>query len=188
MADEFEHRAYIAIGSNLGDRLTSLQRACKIMDSTEGLRIRRTSGLWQTKAMYVLDQDDFLNGVVEVDTSLNPTELLDRLQQIETELGRIKSTEKGPRTCDLDILLYDDIIYEDERLSIPHALMLERAFVLEPLCELIPDNSPPHATTKPFREYLGGLDPTSRPASTQILLSPTLKPLLPLDASKQTLL
>jgi 2-amino-4-hydroxy-6-hydroxymethyldihydropteridine diphosphokinase/dihydropteroate synthase len=85
--------------------------------------------------MYVEDQDKFLNGVCEVKTTLEPIELLDSLQGIEQELKRVKTVDNGPRTIDLDILLYEDLHYRDERLSIPHPLMHERGFVLLPLCE-----------------------------------------------------
>ncbi|KAM0100568.1 trifunctional dihydropteroate synthetase [Aspergillus fumigatus] len=85
--------------------------------------------------MYVLDQDPFMNGVCEVETSLGPLELLDKLQSIELALGRRKLIDKGPRSIDLDILLYDQEVFSHERLNIPHKLMLERDFVLRPLCQ-----------------------------------------------------
>ncbi|KAF2805724.1 folic acid synthesis protein [Mytilinidion resinicola] len=138
-----KHRAFIALGSNLGDRIRWIEEACKAMESGGGLkgeighdiRILRTSSLWQTSAMYVLDQADFLNGVCEIETLLSPIELLDRLQAIENQLGRVKLIDKGPRNIDLDILLYDQTIFLNERLQIPHKLMLEREFVLRPLSD-----------------------------------------------------
>lgn len=150
------HRVFIALGSNMGDRITTIEKACRLLDKHENIKILRTSGLWETKAMYVTDQADFLNGACEVgmssstlhnkqgnvvltseqvETSLGPTELLDELQRIETALNRVKLIDKGPRTIDLDILLYDDEVIQHERLQVPHKLMLERAFVLEPLAE-----------------------------------------------------
>jgi 2-amino-4-hydroxy-6-hydroxymethyldihydropteridine diphosphokinase / dihydropteroate synthase len=127
---------YIAFGSNIGDRISNIESACNLIDSLgPATRITRTSGLWETEPMYVEDQDPFLNGVCEIMTDLEPVELLDSLQGIERELKRVKVVDKGPRTIDLDILLYGEERYEDERLTIPHPLMHERGFVLEPLCE-----------------------------------------------------
>lgn len=127
---------YIAFGSNLGDRLSNIESACHLIDSINPTtRITRTSGLWETEPMYVKDQDKFLNGVCEITTTLEPLELLDSLQGIEQELKRVRAVDKGPRTIDLDILLYGDEKYQDDRLTIPHPLIRERAFVLRPLFE-----------------------------------------------------
>lgn len=129
------HRAFIALGSNLGDRVAMIEQACKAMEASGLIRILRTSSLWETTAMYVLDQEKFVNGVCEVATSLSPLELLDELQSIEKRMGRVKVIDKGPRNIDLDILLYDEQTFSNDRLLIPHKLMLEREFVLRPLCE-----------------------------------------------------
>ncbi|CAI6337588.1 unnamed protein product [Periconia digitata] len=134
-----QHRAYIALGSNLGHRISMIEEACNKMDLTGQIRVRRTSSLWETKPMYVVDQDKFVNAVCEVKTSLSPLDLLDKLQAIEQNMGRVKVIDKGPRNIDLDILLYNNSKFSNERLQIPHSLMLEREFVLRPLCELIPD-------------------------------------------------
>ncbi|KAI5290909.1 trifunctional dihydropteroate synthetase [Ascosphaera aggregata] len=135
-------KAYIALGSNMGDRLSMLEQSLKHM-MAHGIRVTRTSSLYETAPMYVTDQDPFLNGICEVETSLAPTELLDALQSIENEMGRVKIIDKGPRVIDLDIVLYNDVVYSDERLNIPHKLMLEREFVLRPLCQLIPEEHYP---------------------------------------------
>ena len=151
------HRAFIALGSNMGDRLKMIELACKLLEHSGEVSILRTSSLWETKAMYVENQADFLNGVCEVwtllqiyihnlrkwllienlqvETTLEPISLLDRIQNIERELGRVKTIDKGPRNIDLDILLYDHQKIELERLTVPHKLMLERKFVLYPLCQ-----------------------------------------------------
>jgi 2-amino-4-hydroxy-6-hydroxymethyldihydropteridine diphosphokinase/dihydropteroate synthase len=102
-----------------------------------GIRIIATSGLWQTKAMYVKDQDDFLNGVCIVDSPLQPLELMKTLQRIENELGRVKVIDKGPRNIDLDILLWEEGSFcsDDPDLTIPHKLMEERDFALAPLSQ-----------------------------------------------------
>jgi 2-amino-4-hydroxy-6-hydroxymethyldihydropteridine diphosphokinase / dihydropteroate synthase len=126
--------AYIALGSNLGDRVAEIEKACRLMDAA-GVRIRRTSSLWETEPMYVTDQDQFLNGVCEVETELEPLALLDALQAIEREMGRKKVVDKGPRNIDLDILLYGDRTVKGERLNVPHIGIPEREFVLRPLAE-----------------------------------------------------
>ncbi|KZZ89291.1 7,8-Dihydro-6-hydroxymethylpterin-pyrophosphokinase, HPPK [Ascosphaera apis ARSEF 7405] len=135
-------KAYIALGSNMGDRLSMLEQSLDEMEA-RNIHVLRTSSLYETAPMYVTDQDVFLNGICEVETTLSPIELLDALQSIENEMGRVKLIDKGPRVIDLDIVLYDDIVYSDKRLDIPHKLMLEREFVLRPLCQLIPHEKPP---------------------------------------------
>jgi 2-amino-4-hydroxy-6-hydroxymethyldihydropteridine diphosphokinase / dihydropteroate synthase len=138
---ELKHRAFIALGSNIGDRFAVIEAACKSMESQGDIRIVQTSGLWETQAMYVEDQDSFLNGACEIITSLGPYELLDRLQFIENDLGRVKLIDKGPRNIDLDILLYDREVIDSDRLTVPHKLMLEREFVLRPLAQYVNDPS-----------------------------------------------
>ncbi|KAI5301861.1 trifunctional dihydropteroate synthetase, partial [Ascosphaera pollenicola] len=135
-------KAYIALGSNMGDRLSMLEQSLEEMEA-RGIHVLRTSSLYETTPMYVTDQDVFLNGICEVETALSPIELLDALQSIENEMGRVKIIDKGPRVIDLDIVLYNDLVYSSKRLDIPHKLMLEREFVLRPLCQLIPHEKPP---------------------------------------------
>ncbi|KAG0156994.1 hypothetical protein PDIDSM_4177 [Penicillium digitatum] len=131
------HRVFIALGSNVGDRVEMIEQACFEMDRA-GIKVKRTSSLFETAPMYVLDQDPFINGVCEVETTLEPLDLLDALQSIEIDMGRKKLIDKGPRSIDLDILLYDQKIFSHERLNIPHNLMLERDFVLRPLSQYAP--------------------------------------------------
>jgi 2-amino-4-hydroxy-6-hydroxymethyldihydropteridine diphosphokinase/dihydropteroate synthase len=128
----------IAFGSNLGDRFDWIEKACREMEAA-GIRIIATSGLWQTKAMYVEDQADFLNGVCIVETSRQPIELMNMLQGIEDRLGRVKFVDKGPRNIDLDILLWDHGAVQSEYpdLTIPHKLLEERDFVLAPLTQYV---------------------------------------------------
>ncbi|KAF1946883.1 folic acid synthesis protein FOL1, partial [Clathrospora elynae] len=128
----------------MGDRVAMIETACREMESSGNIVIIRTSSLWETKAMYVLDQDMFVNGVCMVGTSLSPLELLDELQAVERRMGRVKIIDKGPRNIDLDILLYGKIPYSDTRLQIPHPLMFEREFVLRPLCEILPLDKQKH--------------------------------------------
>lgn len=126
------HRVAIALGSNLGDRVKNIESSIDCLQD-RGLRILRVSSLYESPAMYHLDQGPFLNCACLLETSLAPLELLDVLQEVETELGRVRGIPKGPRTLDLDILLYDDQVIDHERLQVPHPGILEREFVLRPL-------------------------------------------------------
>nr|POE87832.1 folic acid synthesis protein fol1 [Quercus suber] len=126
---------YIALGSNVGDRIEAIESACRIIDADQDMKILKISPLYETAPMYVEDQAPFLNGVCEIETQLPPMDLLDKLQAIEQDLGRVKMIDKGPRNIDLDILLYRNEVVDTERLTVPHALMLEREFVLRPLSQ-----------------------------------------------------
>lgn len=130
------HTAYIALGSNIGDRKGNIEKALQMMEG-DAIKVGRTSSLYETEPMYVLDQPKFLNGACQIKTTLEPHALLRELKRIEDECGRVKVVEKGPRCIDLDILLYDQLVMNTADLTIPHALMLERAFVLRPLCEYV---------------------------------------------------
>ncbi|GAB1728957.1 hypothetical protein NU195Hw_g4987t1 [Hortaea werneckii] len=132
---------YVALGSNVGDRLEAIEAACRAIDEDQDMRILSTSALYETEPMYVENQERFLNGVCEIRTELPPMQLLDRLQALEKSLGRVKTIEKGPRSIDLDILLYKGQEYHDDRLTIPHALMTEREFVMRPLGNIHPRGS-----------------------------------------------
>lgn len=129
---------YIALGSNLENRKALLDEAMSLMNE-RGASIIKKSSVYETKAYGVEDQPDFLNMVVESETSLPPLELLDVLQGIESELGRVRIKRWGPRTIDLDILFYGGMVIDNERLKVPHIDMQNRFFVLEPLCEIAPD-------------------------------------------------
>ncbi|KAH6855773.1 Dihydropteroate synthase-like protein [Chaetomium sp. MPI-CAGE-AT-0009] len=178
--------AYIALGSNLGDRIGWIEKACNEMDA-RGIKVKRTSSLWETEPMYVLDQDRFVNGACEVETTMEPLELLDALQDIERTLGRKKVLDKGPRNIDLDILLYDNLKVDHERLTIPHIGIPEREFVLRPLAELIPDK--PIDPARPWRvtaDYLNALPPSKTPLTTMTPLSSHHPPIQALNPSRKT--
>ncbi|KAK4034575.1 Dihydropteroate synthase-like protein [Parachaetomium inaequale] len=178
--------AYIALGSNMGDRIGWIEKACNEMDA-RGIRVTRTSSLWETEPMYVLDQDRFVNGACEVETTMEPLELLDALQDIERALGRKKLIDKGPRNIDLDILLYDNLQFDHERLKIPHIGIPEREFVLRPLAELIPDK--PIDPSRPWRltaDYLDALPPSKTPLTTMTPLSSHHPPIQALNPSRKT--
>lgn len=132
------HTAYIALGSNIGDRKNYLDGAVKSLDGLRGCSVTKVSRFLETAPYGVTDQDDFLNACLELRTLLPPGELLEELHRIEKEAGRERIIRWGPRTLDLDIILYDDLILEEDRLCIPHVEMHKRKFVLEPLCEIAP--------------------------------------------------
>lgn len=134
--------AYLSLGSNVGDRLQNLRLACAAFEE-RGITIRRASSVYETEPVDLREQAWFLNCVVEVETSLPPLRFLDELQQIELELGRRRTVPKGPRTIDLDILLYGNQIIREENLTVPHPALHERRFVLVPLREIAPTLKPP---------------------------------------------
>ena len=131
--------AYLALGSNIGDRRENMRNAIKIIAEHESNRIIRVSSLYLTKPVGIEDQPDFLNAVIQIETALAPTELLGFCRNIEKRLGRKRTIKWGPRVLDIDILLYGDISLQAEDLIIPHPYMMERAFVLIPLAEIAPD-------------------------------------------------
>src|SRR5579863_719447 len=143
---------YLALGSNVGDRETHLARARERL-STDDTRILRVSAIYETEPRDFPDQAWFLNQVVEVETNLFPKQLLARVQKIELALGRLPTRPKGPRTIDIDILLYGDTILSNPGLEIPHPRLADRRFVLEPLAELAPDLRHPR-TNATIREML----------------------------------
>ncbi|KAK2592838.1 trifunctional dihydropteroate synthetase [Conoideocrella luteorostrata] len=151
-----------------------------------GIRVKRTSSLWETEPMYVLDQDRFLNGACEVETDLEPLDLLDQLQSIESDLGRRKLVDKGPRNIDLDILLYGDETISHDRLKVPHISISEREFVLRPLSELVPSKSlDPSKPWKLIQDYLNEL-PTREPLSSLTPIRGVVQNLTPLVQNRKT--
>ena len=131
-------RAAIALGSNLGDCRATLAAALAELDAVPGLRLLRRSA-WYRSAPVGPPQPDYLNGCALLQVSLSPEALLDRLLETETRFGRVRSERWGPRTLDLDLILFDDLVLDSERLQIPHPRLRERAFVLVPLAEIAPD-------------------------------------------------
>jgi len=131
--------AYVGLGANLGPREITLLRAVDLLAETEGVEVRAVSQLRETEPVGVVDQPLFLNGAVVLDTSLSPRELLDRLLEIERELGRVRDVRWGPRVVDLDLLVYGDRQIDEAGLRVPHPRLHERRFALEPLAELDPE-------------------------------------------------
>ncbi|MEG6617204.1 2-amino-4-hydroxy-6-hydroxymethyldihydropteridine diphosphokinase [Peptococcaceae bacterium 1198_IL3148] len=128
--------AYIAIGSNIGDKKETINRAIALIDATMGLRVTKVAPYYQTAPVGYTEQDWFLNTVIEVETTLSPLELLHRLLNIESQLGRVRTIHWGPRTIDLDLLIYGDEVFNSSELTLPHPRMTERAFVMVPLADI----------------------------------------------------
>lgn len=134
---DHRHKAFIGMGSNIGNREGYLNEALQLLNG-EHSEVVRVSGFYSTKPVGYTAQEDFLNCAAELQTSFAPRELLEFLQTIENRLKRVRSIKWGPRTIDLDILLFDELIITGETLIIPHPRMHERLFVLVPLAEIAP--------------------------------------------------
>lgn len=133
------HRAYLSVGSNMGDRLKYIQDAVEALKAHPLIVVDRVSDLIVTKPYGGVEQEDFLNGAIEIETLLSPPELLETLHEIEAAAERVREVHWGPRTLDLDIIFYDKLVYEDDALVIPHQDMENRSFVLEPMNTLAPN-------------------------------------------------
>ena len=133
-------RAYVALGSNLGDRAATIRSALAELAASPGVEVVAVSALAETDPVGYADQPRFLNGAAAVETSLPPRELLELLLEIERRHGRVREgvPAQGPRTLDLDLLLYGEAEIDEPGLRVPHPRLHERAFVLEPLAELDP--------------------------------------------------
>lgn len=134
----FRHIACIALGSNMGDKKAYLDQAADALDKLPGSHVRKVSSYLVTAPYGGVEQDDFLNAALLLETTLNPQTLLEELHRIEQAANRKRIVRWGPRTLDLDILLYDDLVMSEENLIIPHVEMHKRDFVLLPLCEIAP--------------------------------------------------
>ena len=134
----FFHTAYVALGSNLGDKEANLRKALELLEE-RGVEVVKTSSFICTEPYGVTDQPTFLNGVCEVRTSLVPLALLHTLLEIEQEMGRVRLRHWGERNIDLDLLLYEDVVMDTEELKLPHPDMQNRDFVLLPLAEIAPE-------------------------------------------------
>lgn len=132
-------KAWLGIGSNIGDMAATLDRAVALLAAVPGIRVVARSPDYRTPPWGKTDQPWFLNGAVAIETDLLPHALLDACQTIERDLGRVRDERWGPRIIDIDILAYEGASVEDERLVLPHRYVRERAFVLVPLADLAPD-------------------------------------------------
>jgi 2-amino-4-hydroxy-6-hydroxymethyldihydropteridine diphosphokinase len=149
--------AFLALGSNVGDREANLRTAVTLLQGDE-IRVRRGSSLYETAPQELLDQPSFLNAVLEVETSLFPLQLLARVREIERKMGRRRVTPKGPRNIDIDILFYGRNVIATAELEVPHPRIAQRRFVLEPLAEIAPEFRHP-LTGKTANEMLATLEP-----------------------------
>lgn len=138
--------AFLGLGSNLGDRLANLQRAVDALGAEAGVRVTRSSRVWETEPVGGPQQPDFLNAVVSIETDLEPHALLAACNRVEALLGRTRDIRWGPRTIDIDVLLMGDRTVDDPVLTVPHPRVSGRAFVLLPLLELAPDPVLPDGT------------------------------------------
>ncbi|MDQ7157332.1 2-amino-4-hydroxy-6-hydroxymethyldihydropteridine diphosphokinase [Staphylococcus warneri] len=129
-------KAYLGLGSNIGDRAHQLQQAIRIIDQYQYIDVTSISPIYETEPVGYTDQPQFLNLCIEIETTLNPQELLKRCLETEETLHRVRKIRWGPRTLDVDILLYGNEIIEEDNLIIPHPRMTERAFVLIPLNDI----------------------------------------------------
>lgn len=146
---------YISIGSNLGDSESMLSGAVDALRRSKGIRVSDLSGIFRTEPVDNVNQPDFLNQVVSIETRLAPRDLLSTLHEIEERFGRKRSSWKGPRTLDLDILLYGDRVVDEPDLRIPHPELLNRPFFMEMVIEIAPDMIEP-ASNRPLRSFLDG--------------------------------
>ncbi len=150
-------KVYISLGSNLGDRQKNIEKAIKLIRNQPLVKVNKISPIYETEPVGFREQGWFLNLAIEIETTILPQELLAVLQGIETELGKKLERKWGPRTIDIDIILYDDIILELPDLQIPHKLMHTRAFVLIPLAQIAPNIKHP-VLNKTIQELLNELE------------------------------
>lgn len=135
--------AYIGLGSNLKDRMRNLSEATELIEENSKIKVLKRSSVYQTEPVGVKDQPDFLNMVLEVETALSPSELLDFLQDVEKKMRRKRERKWGPRNIDLDLLLYENKVMSSAKLTLPHPRMHLRKFVLIPLAEIAKDKVHP---------------------------------------------
>lgn len=133
------HQAFVALGANLDDPAAQVRTAIEALGRLPQTRLLAASSLYRTAPIGLAGQPDFINAVVRLETALSPAELLDALFAIEADFGRVRAEKNGPRTLDLDLLIYDEIECDTPRLHLPHPRLHLRAFVTVPLAEIAPD-------------------------------------------------
>jgi 2-amino-4-hydroxy-6-hydroxymethyldihydropteridine diphosphokinase len=148
-------RAYVGFGGNLGDPAKTLRAAAADLGRRAG-RLAAASPVYRSDPVGLTDQPPFLNAVAAIDTELDPDALLDVLLAVEAEHGRVRDVRWGPRTLDLDLVSFDDVMRDDPRLTLPHPRAHEREFVLRPLCDIAPDLP---LGGRPAREWLAAIEP-----------------------------
>jgi len=146
-------KAFIGVGSNIGEKIENCIKAISFLNRIEGCSVIKRSSFYKTEPIGYKDQDWFVNCAVMIETELSPYELLKKLKEIELLMGREKGIKWGPRIIDLDILMYEDIVIDEDELTIPHPLMHKRRFVLVPMNEIAPDIEHP-VLKKSIKELL----------------------------------
>ncbi len=134
-------KAYLGLGSNIGDKREYIDKAIELVGQNKEIEVLKTSSYYETEPVGYKEQEWFLNVVIEIKTDLKPYDLLEYCMETEQKLKRVRKIRWGPRTIDIDILLYGDLNLDDDKLTIPHPRMIERAFVLVPLLEIAPNIS-----------------------------------------------
>ena len=147
------HQVYVAFGSNMGDKEAHIERGLTLLNSFDGVIVEKASDIIHTAPYGGIEQEEFLNGVASVKTYLSPWELLDVLHEVEASENRERIIRWGPRTLDLDIIFFDNLVMDEEELCIPHIDMQNREFVLQPMMELAPYKRHP-VTGKSVQEML----------------------------------
>lgn len=156
------HKVYLSVGSNMGDRQKYIEDGVQALKANPRTKLVKVSDIIETEPYGGVEQDNFLNGIIEIETLLGPEELLETLHEIENNAGRERTLRWGPRTLDLDILFFDKLVYESDDLVIPHPDMQNREFVLKPLSTVAPNYRHPVLGTTVLQE-LAELEKSSRP-------------------------
>jgi 2-amino-4-hydroxy-6-hydroxymethyldihydropteridine diphosphokinase len=154
-------KAYLSLGSNLGNKLRFLKEAISKIGESNKIAINRVSSVYETQPVGYENQEWFLNLVIEIKTSFMPRDLLDHVLSVEDQMGRKREIKWGPRNIDIDILLYDNQVMQSDRLTLPHPRMHERRFVLLPLSEIAPQLLHPQLK-KSVKELLEGCEDKSK--------------------------
>ena len=160
-------RAYLGLGSNLGDRRANIDEAIRRLGATEGIHVTKVSSMYDTKPVGGPPQPDYLNAACEIETELSPHELLRSALAVEDAMGRTREVRWGARNIDIDILVCGDMLINDDELTVPHPLMTEREFVLRPLAEIAPSLVHP-ATKRDIRALLSAIQATSSDKSDSL--------------------
>ena len=147
---------FLGLGSNLDDRVETVRGAERLISEIDGVIVVSSASLYDTEPVGIVDQPSFINSALKIKTTLQPAELLGKLKEIEREMGRVDAVRWGPRIIDIDILLFGDIVINEEGLTIPHPEMTKRAFVLVPLSEIAPNVVHP-VLKKSIRELVDDL-------------------------------
>ena len=160
MSDEKLNIAFLGIGSNEGDRLKNIKQSIEFISELDSCEIKAVSSVYETSPFGIIDQQNFFNAVIKISTELNPHELFIKLKEIEKKIGRIHREKWGSREIDLDILFFNDLIFSDEIITLPHKGIIYRDFVMIPLIEIEPEIIHP-VFEKKVSEFIADLKSTN---------------------------